>query len=362
MVQADLNCQKQTAKHGRNMNGTPPTVSIVVPCRNEKDHIETCVRSILAQEPPPGGFEVMVADGMSDDGTRDILSRLVAEDARLRVIDNPSRITSCGMNAGIHEARGQYIAIMGAHTEYAPDYVRRCVELLGEHSEACCAGGPIVSRGKSIFGQAVAAAMSHPVGVGNAKHRFPDYEGYAEGACFPMFRKEIFDKVGLYDENLFRNQDDDFNYRVAGYGGKIFISPRAQCTYYVRETPSQLFRQYCQYGYWRVAVLRRHHLPASVRQIVPVAFFLLMLVLLVVGLFLPGRWRLIAAMLPAGYLSMLITAGAWVSMKHGILVGLMFPIAVAIMHMAYAVGFIGGVINGTGQRVSSVSSPIRVVP
>jgi glycosyltransferase involved in cell wall biosynthesis len=331
-------------------------LSIIVPCRNEKDYIEACVRSILAQEPPPGGFEVIIADGMSDDGTRDVLKRLAEDDPRLRIVDNPGRITPYGMNAGIREARGRYIAILGAHTEYASDYVRQCATLLDEHPEICCSGGPIVSRGKGVFGQAVAAAMSHPVGIGNAKHRLPNYEGYAEGACFPMFRKEIFDKVGLYDENLVRNQDDDFNYRVTRSGGKIFISPRAQCNYYVRESPSQLFRQYRQYGYWRVAVLKKHHLPASIRQLVPIAFFFLMPMLLVVGLCLPGWWRLMAAALPAAYGLMLITAGIWIAIKKDTVVGFMFPAAAIIMHLAYAAGFVWGVMDSNGQKMTPASS------
>ena len=178
----------------------------------------------------------------------------------------------------------QFIAILDAHSEYASNYVLTCLQLLDEHPEVCCTGGPIISRGKSIFGRTAAAVMSHPVGIGNAKHRLPDYEGYAEGACFPVFRREVFDKVGLFDENLVRNQDDEFNYRIARNGGKIFISPRVQCIYHVRETPSELFWQYCQYGYWRVAVLRKHHLPASLRQLAPVVFFPLTLMLLIMGL------------------------------------------------------------------------------
>ena len=323
-----------------------PAVSVVVPCRNEKDHIEACVRSILAQEAPPQGFEVIVADGMSDDGTRDILKQFAAEDPRLRVIDNPGRITPCGINAGIRHARGQYIAIMGAHTDYAPDYLRKCVQILDEHPEVCCSGGPILSQGKNVFGRGVAAAMSHPVGVGNAKHRFPDYEGYAEGACFPMFRRETFDKIGLYDESLVRNQDDELNYRVARHGGRIFISPQARCSYHVRERPSQLFWQYFQYGYWRVAVLKKHQLPASIRQIAPSTLLFLMLVLLGVGLCLPGWGRLTAAVLPVAYASILIGAAAGVAIKQGILIGLMLPCAAAIMHIASAAGFFWGFTTG----------------
>jgi succinoglycan biosynthesis protein ExoA len=323
-----------------------PAVSVIVPCRNEKDHIEACLRSILAQEATLHGFEVIVSDGMSDDGTREILQQLAAEDPRLRVINNPGQITPCGMNAGIRHARGQYIAIMGAHTEYAPEYLRRCLEFLDEHPEVCCSGGPILTQGKSIFGRGVAAAMSHPVGVGNAKHRFPDYEGYAEGACYPMFRRETFYKVGFYDESLVRNQDDEFNYRVACNGGRIFISPRARCSYHVREHPLQLFWQYFQYGYWRVAVLRKHRLPASIRQLAPSTLLFLMLILLVVGLWLPGWWRLIAAVLPTAYASILVGAAAGVAIKQGLLVGFMFPFAAAIMHIAYAAGFFWGLAVG----------------
>jgi succinoglycan biosynthesis protein ExoA len=333
-----------------------PAVSIIVLCRNERKHIERCVRSILAQEPPPGGFEVIVADGMSSDGTRDILERLSADEPRLRVVDNPSLITPCAMNIGISQARGRYIAIMGGHTHYGPDYVRRCVELLEEHPEVCCSGGPIVSQGRGAFGRAVAAAMSHPAGIGNAKHRFPDYEGYAEGACFPMFRREVFDLIGLYDEQLVRNQDDDFNYRVAQSGGKVFISPRANCIYFVRESPLALFRQYFQYGFWRVAVLKKHRLPASIRQLVPVSFYALLLVLLFVGLSLDGWWRLLAVVLPAAYLLLQIGAAIDVSLKRGLLVGCIFPVASGIMQFAYAVGFASGFLMR--RRSQSDAAPI----
>jgi succinoglycan biosynthesis protein ExoA len=322
-----------------------PAVSIIVPCRNEKNHIEICARSILAQEQPPGGIEVIFVDGMSQDGTREILMRLTEEHPRLRVIENFKRSTPCAMNIGIQQARGHYIAILGAHTEYAPSYVRMCIEILEEHPEVDCAGGTIISCGKSIFGRATAVAMAHPLGVGNSKGRFPNYEGYAYGACFPVFRREVFDQVGLYDEKFIRNQDDEFNFRVTRSGRKIYVSPRARCSYYVRETPAQLFWQYFQYGYWRVAVIRKHRRPASIYQVVPAGFYVLTLIMLVFGLFLPGWWRLIAAVLPLTYASILGIAGMDVAIKNGVRVGLLFPFAAAIMHFGYAVGFLWGVVR-----------------
>jgi len=331
-------------------------ISVIIPCFNERHHIEACVRSILGQERPPGGLEILVADGLSTDGTREILKRLASEHPELRVVDNPRRITPCAMNVGIREAHGQYVAILGAHCQYAHDYLRTCAALLHEHPEACCVGGPAVSKGRGLFGQAVAAAMSHPVGIGNAKHRHPTYEGYAEGACYPVFRKEVFEKVGLYDETLVRNQDDELNYRLAKYGEKVFISPRARYSYFIRETPSKLFRQYFDYGYWRVAVLRKHRLPASLRQIVPPLFMSIILVVAILGLLLSGWWRLTAVALPVVYGATLLLVGAREVGKAGWRVGALFPVAAAIMHTAYAAGFVWGLLKSRNRGEHSAPS------
>ncbi len=314
-------------------------ITIVVPCRNEGEHIESCVRSIFDQDVKNRNLEIIVVDGMSNDGTREILERLMAEDSRLKVIDNKRQITPCARNLGINEAKGSLIAIFDAHTVYDSHYLSACLDLLNDHQEICCAGGPINSVGKSVFGRTVAAAMSNPLGVGNAKHRFPEYEGYAEGACFPVFRREIFEKVGLFDESLIRNQDDEFNFRIALNGAKIFLSPRAKCTYYVRETPSKLFWQFFQYGYYRVAVLRKHRLPISLRHFAPVGFFLVLIILFLASFPIPRPWSMVGYILPLGYWAMLSIGGLWLGRKEGIFVGLLFPLVAFIMHFAYALGF-----------------------
>jgi glycosyltransferase involved in cell wall biosynthesis len=337
---------KAPARSGRDKGEElTPAVTIVIPCRNEKDYIEASLLSILSQEPPPGGFEIIVVDGVSTDGTRGILARLAQENQRLKLLDNPGKTTPLAMNLGIQNARGRYVAVLGAHTEYARSYIRTCVEVLEEHPEVCCAGGPIISRGKNTFGKATAIAMSHPVGIGNAKHRMPNYEGYAEGACFPVFRREIFAQVGFYDERLSRNQDDELNLRITRHGGKIFISPRAQCHYYVRKSPLDLLRQYFEYGYWRVAVLRKHRIPASVRQLAPALFFILLLGGLIVGSFLPAPWRLVTVIPPVLYIFILLAAGTRVAARENIFIGLTFPLAVAIMHVAYGAGFMLGILR-----------------
>lgn len=341
-----------------------PLISAIVPCRNERAHIESCVRSLLAQKTSLLELELLVVDGMSDDGTRDILVRLMQSNSNLRMLDNPQRSTPAALNIGIRAGRGEYIAILGAHAEYGLNYLETCVKLLNEHPEVCCAGGPIISRGKGLFGQAVALAMSHPLGIGNAKHRLPEYEGYAEGACFPMFRRRVFTDVGLFDERMVYVEDDELNYRLAQRNEKVFISPRAKCSYFVRETPSRLAQQYFRYGAARVAVLRKYRIPASIRQLIPPAFIGLLLISLIVGPWLPGWWRALTVALPGLYIVTLLLAAVGQIWMFGMQVAARFPFAVAIMHGSYALGFFSGALKRhpflapttDGQRLPTAGS------
>ena len=217
------------------------------------------------------------------------------------MVDNPKRIVASGLNVAIERAQGELIMRIDGHGEVATDFVSQVVRLMDEHPEAWSGGGPIVHAGTNRFGEAVAVAMSHPLGVGLATHRFPNYEGYVEGAHFPTFRKWIFDRIGKFDEQLVRTEDDEFNYRIAQAGGKIYVSPRVRYVYYVRDALGKLFRQYFQYSFWRIPVVRKHKKPTTLRQIVPPLFFLAMFVLAVVGAWL--RQPLVALALPAIYLA-----------------------------------------------------------
>ncbi len=323
------------------MNGAAPTVSIVVPCRNEKDQIESCVRSILAQEPPSGGFEIIVADGISDDGTRDILMQLAEEDGRLRVIDNPGRITPCGINAGIRQARGLYIAIMGAHNRYASDYLRRSLEVL-EETGADNVGGAMICEGDSWLQRAIAAAHHSPFSVGGARWHNPNYEGPADTVFGGMYRREVFERIGLFDEELARNQDDEFNLRLTRSGGKIWQSPRIKSSYTPRGSLGALLRQYIQYGYWKVRVIQKHKLPASVRHLVPGCFVLSSVALAPASLLWPpAAWAWLG--LVGTYTLCNLTASLLTAATHGWTIFSLLPFVFTTYHLGYGYGFLRGI-------------------
>src|SRR6266550_1081136 len=269
---------------------TQPLVSVVLPCRNEAAHIEDCIQSILAQDPPEGGMEIIAADGMSTDGTRAYLDEMAQRHAQLRVLSNPGRIVSTGLNAAIRAARGEIIVRMDAHTTYAPDYVRQCLAVLNE-TGADNVGGPMRTRAETFMEEAIRAVFHCAWAVGGARSHAPDYEGLVDTVIYGCWRKSVFDEVGLFDEELVRNQDDEHNLRIARSGGRIYQSPRIRSWYHVRGSLAALFRQYMQYGYWKVLVIRKHQVPASFRHLVPGTFVGCLCVLAALGLFWsPALW------------------------------------------------------------------------
>src|SRR5690349_14564123 len=176
----------------------PPFVSVIMPVCEEAAFVARSVGAVLAQDYPADRMEVIVADGMSTDGTREIVQALQAQHPNLRLIDNPGKIVSTGLNAALDAAFGEILIRVDGHSEVAPDFVRQNVSVMQEHVEAWSVGGPLIHRACSHSGKAIAIAMAHPVGVGGALHRFAGYEGWGEGAQFPAFRRWVFQKVGRF--------------------------------------------------------------------------------------------------------------------------------------------------------------------
>jgi len=315
-----------------------PSVSLIVPCRNEKHYIVQCIQSLLAQNLPVGSFEIIVADGLSNDGTREILARLAAEHACLRIVDNPGRIVSTGLNVAIRAARSRIIIRIDVHTQYAPDYVSQCVAVLQE-TGADSVGGPWVAQGTGYIGRAIAAAFQSPFVVGGARGHNPHHTGPVDTVYLGCWPRDVFDRIGCFDEELVRNQDDEFNLRLSRAGGLIWQSPYIKSWYHPRASLRSLWRQYAQYGYWKVRVIQKHCLPASVRHLVPAAFVFAVLTLPIAALFWPWAWWIWSA-LGILYIAGNLVASVEIASRRGLTLFLVLPAVVAYYHFGYGYGFV----------------------
>ena len=333
-----------------------PFVSVIVPVRNEVAHVKRAVDSILNGDYPADKLEVIVVDGMSDDGTREVVRRIADADPRTRLLDNPKQITPSAMNVGILAARGELFTRVDGHAEVAPDFIRRSVECLREHEDAWVVGGKIENVANGYVAQAIAAAMQSPVGVGNAMFRIGNYEGWVDTLAFGTHHKWIVDEIGYFDEQLVRNQDDDFNARIVHAGGKIWMSQAIRSRYFTRSSLRKLWRQYYQYGFWRIRTIQKHGKPASIRQMIP--------------LLLVGSIGLLAAICPFCAVCQYLLVAELGLYTIGLLGGALdvvrcgfarhaplAPLIFAILHFAYGLGCLWGIVRFILLRGAGLRKP-----
>ncbi len=318
-----------------------PFVSIIMPVRNESGFIAEAVEAVLDNDYPAGKVEVIVVDGDSSDNTADIVREIAARDGRVRLMHNPRRIVPHAMNMGIRESKGEVFVRVDGHVVVARDFLRNSVRALAEHPEAWVVGGYIETVARSYIGEAIAAAMQSPVGVGNSRFRLGDYEGWVDTLAFGTHYRWVPEKIGYFDEELVRNQDDEFNLRIILGGGKIWLSRSIRSRYFARGSLRKLWRQYFQYGFWRVRTLQKHGRPATVRQLVPLGFVGSIVLLAAAGFLLPiFHWALAAELIV--YLAGLAAGTVGVARKSGWKVAPAAPAVFLILHFAYGLGSIWG--------------------
>lgn len=247
-------------------------ISVVIPCLNEAQYIDATLQSLLNQMDPGEPWEVIVADGGSDDGTRDHLAQWQDAHPQFSWVDNPQRTTPHALNAGIAASQGDTVIILGAHAQVDRDFLLRNSELLKAHPESGCVGGVVEQVHGSDRSRQIGAAMSTPFGVGDARFRTGGIAGHVDTVAFGAYRKVVLDEIGWFDEALIRNQDDELNYRLLHSGWRIWFDPRIRSRYYVRSTYEKLLKQYHQYGYWKVFVNRKHRTITTWRQTIPAIF------------------------------------------------------------------------------------------
>jgi SAM-dependent methyltransferase/GT2 family glycosyltransferase len=315
-------------------DGWLPLVSVILPVRDEGEHLDASLGSVLAQDWPADRLEVVVVDGRSHDGTPERAVALAdAGDRSVEVLDNPDRIVPTAMNLGLACTSGDVVVRVDGHCSIPPDYVRRCVELL-EQTGADCVGGVLDTVGTTDEARAIAAAQSHVLGVGPARFRTgADEAGPVDTLAFGAYRREVFDRIGTFDEELVRNQDDELNLRLTRAGGTIWLDPSLVATYTSRATFGGLWRQYEGYGSWKVRVAQKHGGVASWRHLVPAAF--------VAGLAGASALALLGRRRPL--LGALAAYGAALGVASGrapqpLTVRMRMPAAFAVLHLAYGIG------------------------
>jgi len=327
-------------------------ISVVIPCLNEAAFIEATLEALARQEDPGEPYEVVVADGGSTDGTREVLARWAARDPRFRMIDNPERITPIALNRGIEAAQGETVIIFGAHARCAPDFLQRNAEALRAHPESGCVGGTVAQIHGSPTARRIGMALSTPFGVGDARFRTGGLAGHVDTVAFGAYRRTALEEIGLFDASLVRNQDDELNFRLHEAGWRIWFDPRIQSSYFVRSSYRRLAAQYRQYGYWKVFVNRKHGTVTTARQVVPALFLAgLCAMLLLAGAdaaaWLPAVWHRVPALVGGSAIGLWFAgalASAGVQAERGAdLPGIVW--AFACIHGGYGWGYWEGIVH-----------------
>lgn len=327
------------------MRMADPFVTVIMPVRNEEAFIARSLGAALNQRYPTDRLEVLIADGQSDDRTREIIASLPGAE-RVRVIENPRRRQAVGMNLALRQAHGDIIVRVDGHTIIAPDYVRQCVHALSE-SGAVNVGGRMEPHGETPMGRAIAVAGGSRFGVPTAFH-VSETPQFTDTVYLGAWRRDALLAVGGFDERLRVNEDYELNYRLRRAGGRVYLSPAIRSTYYGRQTLGALARQYFAYGADRTNTLKLHPGSLKPRQLVAPTF---VFALLFGGALatLNGAARVIWGATLAVYALVNLSASARIARRSGragwrLLPRL--PLVFVTMHVAWGLGFWRGVFFG----------------
>jgi glycosyltransferase involved in cell wall biosynthesis len=336
-----------------------PFVSIVVLCRNEKDSIAECLDSLIANDYSKDRLEILVADGMSQDGTRAIVESYANAHSFLKLVDNPKKIPATAGNEGIRIAKGDLIMIAGAHAVYAEDYVSKCVAYSQRYPDADNIGGVRCTepREKTLMGTMIAYVSSHRLGAGTANyHRGAISPSWVESVWGGCYRREVFEKLGLYNESLVIGEDREFNRRLRNSGGKILQAPEIKCTYYARSKLGDYCRWAFRMGFWPFYAERLlGKRLVALRNLVPLAFVAALLLALGVSFFVSIGWYFFAGILSAYVLACAASSAALVARARDPRYFVAAPVIFGLTHISYGMGSAYGIL----KRISPLRKQLR---
>lgn len=309
-------------------------ISVLIPVLNEVHHLDDLLDSLIDKN-DLALCEFFLIDGGSTDGTHEKIAAWQKRFPFVHKVDNNKKYANFGFNKAFPLTKGRYIAFLGAHAEYPVHFLNKAKRCLN-NNECDAVGGPLIQKAKSPKGDAIAYAMSSKFGVGDTEFRTSSNRRFVDSVAFAVYKREVFDKIGLLDEELIRNQDDEFHYRMNAAGYKILMIPEMQCVYYVRETLSGLFYQYFQYGMFKPLVLKKVRSGIRIRHLIP-ACFVLYLGFLPVLVFILGQLSFFPL---AAYCLLVLYA----SFKGNLLLGSKFTACLVFptLHISYGIGFLLG--------------------
>ena len=318
---------------------------MVIPVYNEADYLPMCLDSLLAQDYPLSRVEILVVDGRSDDGSRAIVGDYASRHSapEIRLLDNPDRLPATALNIGVRESRGDCVIRLDGHATAAPDFVSKSVSHL-RSTDAACVGGTIHTVGRGRVGEAIALAMSSPLGVGNAYFRYSREQRDVDTVAFGAYPRTLFDKVGGFDPDLEFAEDNEFNHRVRKAGGRIVLCPDIRTYYYCRSTLRGLFRQYRNYGAGRWSQGLQDPGAINLRQTAPLLFFATLAVLAVLATKSTAAWIALPALIGI-YLSAIAGGSVWIAARNGWRHLALLPTAFMTMHVAYALGSLRAILE-----------------
>ena len=343
----------RTNKNTNHMHAKDVYVSVIIPCRNEEKFIGICLDSILANDYPKERLEILVVDGSSEDGTREIVERYVEKYPFIRLLDNPKRIIPTAMNIGIKNTKGAIIMKIDAHSLYEKDYISKCISFLNKYDADNVGGLQVaIPRNNTIVGKAIVFSLSHPFGVGNSHHRLrPEKPLWADTAYSGCYRREVFDRIGLYDENIARSEDVNINSRLREVGGKILLVPEIVGYYYARSKFSEFCKHNFDNGFWINYPLKYGRKLFSWRHLIPLSFTVSLISAATLSVLSPIFFKLLVFILGM-YFLINIYFSCKISIKEKNLVYLVImPIVFASLHIGYGLGSLAGLARVVSSKL-----------
>lgn len=328
-----------------------PIVSIVIPMRNEERFVGKCLASVIEQEFPRNSLQIVVVDGNSADNSRQIVKDYMRQFGFISLFDNPQKITPISMNIGIKHSKGDIIIILSAHSFVPKDFVAKNVKYL-ESSGADCVGGTIelLNSSATYFGKIISFVLVSPFGVSNSLFRYSKKEQFVDTVFNGAYKKEVFSKVGLFDEQLARNQDIELNSRIRRAGGMIYFTPEIKSFPYTRPSLKKMIEQNYSNGLWNIKTLLRNPRALSIRHFVPLIFVLFLFIAALFSFFNVLFWYGFITILSA-YFVMAILFSIPIALKQGFGYLLGLPFVFFLFHFCYGFGTLNGIIKAFFHKV-----------